>query len=51
MRNTGMRMFRFLSVKPALGFWLFPIESLGPVTEESFDWKWPQLVRMTNILA
>ncbi|KAJ5194792.1 uncharacterized protein N7498_008230 [Penicillium cinerascens] len=37
------------AVKPAFGFWLFPLEVLGSVTVEELDrWNWPELCIMTD---
>ena len=37
------------AVKPAFGFWLFPLEALGSITVEELDrWNWPELCRMTD---
>lgn len=36
------------AVKPAFGFWLFPIEALGPITEEELGREWPVLCKMTE---
>jgi hypothetical protein len=37
------------AVKPAFGFWLFPLEALGSITEEDPDRsEWPELCRMAD---
>ncbi|KAJ5654094.1 hypothetical protein N7490_001097 [Penicillium lividum] len=38
------------AIKPAFGFWLFPLKTIcaWPLEEEELDWPWPKICTLAN---